>query len=117
VKETKQKVDLTKFIESHTFTFDQIYDEHVSNEQIYIDAVQPLVHAAFQKVKVTCFAYGQTGSGKTYTMMGEPDRPGLYLHAVQEVFDIIHASDNQYTVHISFYEIYCGKLMDLLNDR
>jgi kinesin family protein 2/24 len=90
VKETKVKVDLTKFIEQHTFTFDQVYAEATTNEEIYQDAVQPLVQAAFDKTKVTCFAYGQTGSGKTFTMMGTPELPGLYLHAVTDMFRIIH---------------------------
>jgi len=36
-----------------------------------MDSVRPLVEAAFNKAKVSCFAYGQTGSGKTYTMLGD----------------------------------------------
>jgi kinesin family protein 2/24 len=39
VKETKVKVDLTKYIEAHSFTFDQVYDENTTNEDIYRDAV------------------------------------------------------------------------------
>jgi len=69
----REKVDLTKYIEEYTFTFDQVFDENVSNEELYMRTVQPLVSAAFQGCKVTCFAYGQTGSGKTHTMMG-PER-------------------------------------------
>jgi len=89
----------------------------MSNEAIYLDAVQPLVYAAFEKTKVTCFAYGQTGSGKTFTMMGEAETPGLYAHAANEIFSIISRSSTPFSVHVSFYEIYCGKLLDLLNDR
>jgi len=63
-------VDLTKYLEEHQFVFDEVFDDTISNEQLYLEAVQPLVEAAFTGVKVTCFAYGQTGSGKTYTMMG-----------------------------------------------
>lgn len=65
--------------------------------KIYNEAIRPLVDAAFNKAKVTCFAYGQTGSGKTFTMMGDqnPDRengmvtPGLYLLAAQDIFSFI----------------------------
>lgn len=67
---SREKVDLTKYIERHSFTYDQVIDSDVSNEELYERAVQPLVTAAFEGLKVTCFAYGQTGSGKTYTMMG-----------------------------------------------
>jgi len=66
----REKVDLTKYIEKHNFVFDAVFDGQTSNEELYQKAVQPLVTAAFDGSKVTCFAYGQTGSGKTFTMMG-----------------------------------------------
>ena len=73
---------------------------------------------AFKGAKTTCFAYGQTGSGKTFTMMGTPDGsiPGLYLLATYDVVELL----NQYEdleLYLSFYEIYCGKLYDLLNSH
>ena len=34
VRETKQKVDLTKFVEEHNFNFDYAFDEGVKNEQV-----------------------------------------------------------------------------------
>jgi kinesin family protein 2/24 len=78
--------------------------------------VYPLVLETFKGAMTTCFAYGQTGSGKTFTMMGTPDGtvPGIYLLASFDIIDML----NQYTdleLCLSFYEIYCGKLYDLLN--
>jgi kinesin family protein 2/24 len=75
-----------------------------------------LVVEAFKGAKTTCFAYGQTGSGKTFTMIGTQDGTvaGLYLLASFDVITLL----NQYEdleLHLSFYEIYCGKLYDLLN--
>ena len=35
VKELKNKVDLTKYIEEHRFTFDRAYADESSNQQIY----------------------------------------------------------------------------------
>jgi kinesin family protein 2/24 len=51
-------------------------------------------------------------------MMGPSDGsvPGLYLLAAYDVIDLL----NSYTdleLYLSFYEIYCGKLQDLLNNR
>lgn len=51
-------------------------------------------------------------------MMGTPDGsvPGLYLLATYDVVELL----NQYEdleLYLSFYEIYCGKLFDLLNSR
>lgn len=121
LKEVKTKVDLTKYLEEHNFVFDQVFDDGISNEQLYMEAVQPLVQAAFTGVKVTCFAYGQTGSGKTYTMMGSQKDgvfiPGLFLLAASEIFSKISENHWNLGVCVSFYEIYCGKLFDLLNER
>mmetsp|Transcript_6887 Transcript_6887/g.15585 ORF Transcript_6887/g.15585 Transcript_6887/m.15585 type:complete len:640 (+) Transcript_6887:56-1975(+) len=129
VKEPKVKVDLTKFTEEHVFTFDACFDETVDNERLYQAAVRPLVEAACQGGKCTCFAYGQTGSGKTHTMMGPAVRdsdyattaersPGLFLLAAKDLFGNLQRPElQQLQIVISFYEIYCGKLFDLLNSR
>lgn len=77
-----------------------------------------MVAAAFDGAKVTCFAYGQTGSGKTYSMMGTSTIPGLFLLSSYDIFT--HLEEARYshlTIWVSFYEIYCNKLFDLLNDR
>ena len=126
VKELKNKVDLTKYIEEHHFTFDAVYDENSTNEQIYKEIVKPMIKAAFEKTKITCFAYGQTGSGKTYTMMGNnfiendtgPKVPGLYLLSAIDMFNYLSMDEyNNLTFYVSFYEIYCNKLFDLLNNK
>lgn len=84
--------------------------------------MKPLVDFAFQGAKVSCFAYGQTGSGKTYTMIGDYNDgkqvDGLYVLASHDIFKTL--STPKYSglrVFVSFYEIYCGKLFDLLNKR
>jgi kinesin family protein 2/24 len=69
---------------------------------------------------VTCFAYGQTGSGKTYTMMGQGTNgsPGLYVLSAFDIFRYLdHEAYNHLEIWVSFYEIYCGKLYDLLNEK
>jgi kinesin family protein 2/24 len=88
--------------------------------QIYNNSVKPLVDSAFQGANVTCFAYGQTGSGKTFTMIGDVEKnvEGLYMLASKEIFAKIGTQKyHDVKVYISFYEIYCGKLFDLLNGR
>jgi kinesin family protein 2/24 len=75
VNEPRLKVDLTKFVERHTFSFDDCLSEAVTNDEVYKITVQPLVATIFRQGKATCFAYGQTGSGKTYTMQVIPIAP------------------------------------------
>jgi kinesin family protein 2/24 len=114
IHEPKTKVDLTKYVEKHPFVFDEVFDDYATNEDVYKRTAQPLVEHVFNRGKATCFAYGQTGSGKTFTMMGKNGQHGLYLLAAIDIF--ARLATNQ-KVWISFYEIYGGKLFDLLNDR
>ncbi len=84
--------------------------------------MKPLIDYAFQGAKVSCFAYGQTGSGKTYTMIGDYNDgkqvDGLYVLASQDIFKkLSQPKYGNLRVFASFYEIYCGKLYDLLNKR
>ena len=126
VKELKNKVDLTKYIEEHRFTFDRAYSDDSSNQEIYEEMLKSMINAAFQKTKITCFAYGQTGSGKTYTMLGNnhikndnnPQVPGLYLLSCIDIFNNLKKKEfSNLDIWVSFYEIYCNKLFDLLNNK
>ena len=115
VLEMKLKVDLTKYTNTHTFNFDQAFDETMTNRDIYDRCVKHLVDTVYEGGNATCFAYGQTGSGKTYTMLGNhSNNPGLYLLAAQDLFSKLKG--NMF-ITVAFYEIYSGKLYDLLANR
>ncbi|KAL9350700.1 hypothetical protein Peur_057955 [Populus x canadensis] len=113
VHETKLKVDLTEYVEKHEFVFDAVLNEEVSNDEVYRETVEPIVPIIFQRVKATCFAYGQTGSGKTYTMKPLP------LKASRDILRLMHHTyrSQGFQLFVSFFEIYGGKLFDLLSDR
>eukprot|EP00357_Protocruzia_adherens_P016586 CAMPEP_0115008372 /NCGR_PEP_ID=MMETSP0216-20121206/21878_1 /TAXON_ID=223996 /ORGANISM="Protocruzia adherens, Strain Boccale" /LENGTH=702 /DNA_ID=CAMNT_0002375777 /DNA_START=452 /DNA_END=2560 /DNA_ORIENTATION=+ len=113
VKELRQKLDLTKYIEEHHFRFDGAFHEGIDNIQLYSSAIVPLVQTALEGGKICCFAYGQTGSGKTFTMLGDGSSGLISLAAKDSYANISSDVD----VCVSFYEIYCGKLYDLLNGR
>ncbi|CAN7112355.1 hypothetical protein IGI04_003527 [Brassica rapa subsp. trilocularis] len=113
VHETKVKVDLTAYVEKHEFVFDAVLDEEVSNDEVYRETVEPVVPLIFQRIKATCFAYGQTGSGKTYTMKPLP------LKASRDILRLMHHTyrNQGFQLFVSFFEIYGGKLYDLLSER
>ncbi|KAK5843055.1 hypothetical protein PVK06_005485 [Gossypium arboreum] len=113
VHETKLKVDLTEYVEKHEFVFDAVLNEEVSNDEIYRETVEPIVPIIFQRTKATCFAYGQTGSGKTFTMKPLP------LKASRDILRLMHHTyrNQGFQLFVSFFEIYGGKLFDLLSDR
>ncbi|XP_027748540.1 kinesin-like protein KIF2C [Empidonax traillii] len=126
VHEPKQKVDLTKYLDTQTFRFDFSFDETSSNEMVYRFTARPLVETIFEGGKATCFAYGQTGSGKTHTMGGDFSgkiqnaSKGIYAFASQDVFLLLsqprYRSQNL-EVYVTFFEIYNGKVFDLLNKK
>ncbi|XP_074525839.1 uncharacterized protein LOC141790100 [Halichoeres trimaculatus] len=104
----------------HKFFFDQVFGEESSNEEVYQRTAYPLVQHMLNGGKATCFAYGQTGSGKTHTMLGSsPRSPGLYALAVRDIFAHLSSThmNSPLLVYVSFFEIYCGQLYDLLDHR
>ena len=113
VYEPKTKVDTTKYIETHDFKFDDVFDTDVDNDALYLQTVRPLISTVFNSGRGTCFAYGQTGSGKTYTM--EP----LPLRAAEDIFQVAETVPEfrDITLHVSCFEIYGGKVFDLLGGR
>lgn len=68
----------------------------------------------------TVFAYGQTGAGKSYTMMGsdidDEASKGIIPRIVEQIFASILASPGniEYTVRVSYMEIYMERIRDLL---
>ncbi|XP_051498549.1 kinesin-like protein KIF24 [Apus apus] len=117
--EKKEAVDLTQYILQHVFYFDEVFGESCTNQDVYMKTAHPLIQHIFNGGNATCFAYGQTGAGKTYTMLGTHRNPGLYALAAKDIFRHLETSQSRkdLLVLISFYEIYCGQLYDLLNGR
>jgi len=129
VHEPKTKVDLTRYLENHCFRFDYAFDETVDNEMVYRYTAKPLVQTIFEGGMATCFAYGQTGSGKTHTMGGDfqggkagvqDSSKGIYGLVAKDVFKLLKSPkfrNDDLIVVASFFEIYSGKVFDLLNNK
>ncbi|XP_034026092.1 kinesin-like protein KIF2A isoform X5 [Thalassophryne amazonica] len=126
VHEPKQKVDLTRYLENQTFRFDYAFDDNTTNEMVYRFTARPLVETIFERGMATCFAYGQTGSGKTHTMGGDfagknqDCSKGIYALAARDVFLMLKKPNYKkldLQVYSTFFEIYSGKVFDLLNRK
>ncbi|GMR36635.1 hypothetical protein PMAYCL1PPCAC_06830 [Pristionchus mayeri] len=111
---------------NHSFNFDHSYwsfegkDAHfASQEQVYNELGVEMLDHAFEGYNVCIFAYGQTGSGKSYTMMGKPSdesEAGIIPRLCKNLFERIDGiSDAKCTVEVSYMEIYCERVKDLLN--
>ncbi|XP_046654475.1 kinesin-like protein KIF2A isoform X1 [Daphnia pulicaria] len=127
VHEPKTKVDLTKYLENQNFRFDYAFDDSCDNEKVYKYSAKPLVQTIFEGGMATCFAYGQTGSGKTHTMGGDFQQgktqdcsTGIYAKTARDVFKLLKSPKYRsldLVVSASFFEIYSGKVFDLLNGK
>ena len=112
VHECKIQVDgITKYIEDHEFYFDNSFNENDDTNIVYKYTISPIINLILNQGIVTCFAYGQTGSGKTYTMKG------IENLSIDELYRESSKMGNKFDFYISFFEIYGGRLFDLLNNK
>nr|XP_056721594.1 kinesin-like protein KIF1B isoform X2 [Euleptes europaea] len=113
-----------------SFSFDYSYWSHTSPDdpcfasqnRVYNDIGEEMLLHAFEGYNVCIFAYGQTGAGKSYTMMGkqEENQAGIIPQLCEELFEKINDSSNEemsYSVEVSYMEIYCERVRDLLNPK
>uniref|UniRef100_A0A8C5MLF9 Kinesin family member 1C n=1 Tax=Leptobrachium leishanense TaxID=445787 RepID=A0A8C5MLF9_9ANUR len=125
ISNPKQPRDAAK-----NFTFDYSYWSHTSEEdscfasqrQVYRDIGEEMLLHAFEGYNVCIFAYGQTGAGKSYTMMGkpEPDQHGIIPQLCEDLFARVCNNQNpdlSYSVEVSYMEIYCERVRDLLSPK
>ncbi|TPX36271.1 hypothetical protein SmJEL517_g01402 [Synchytrium microbalum] len=102
------------------FTFDRIFDWNHNQKQVFDYSAQAVVQDVMKGYNGTIFAYGQTGAGKTFTMMGNMENPelkGMTPRIVESIFSTILQAPStlEFTVKVSFMEIYMEKIRDLLN--
>uniref|UniRef100_K3X0N1 Kinesin motor domain-containing protein n=1 Tax=Globisporangium ultimum (strain ATCC 200006 / CBS 805.95 / DAOM BR144) TaxID=431595 RepID=K3X0N1_GLOUD len=108
---------------------------------VYTEALQPLLTPFLNGFNVTVLAYGQTGSGKTYTVGNKtnvtpatsPARPvnpnaestshkigendGLLPRFLCDLFASLRKEPSVKTIYVSFLEIYCDEVRDLLQQN
>jgi len=111
-----------------SFNFDFSYWSHDNQDpdfdgqdKVYGDLGEEMLQHAFEGYNVCIFAYGQTGAGKSYTMMGKQDHEteaGIIPRLCKDLFGKVGEDTDvhtQYSVEVSYMEIYCERVRDLLN--
>ncbi|XP_026426446.1 kinesin-like protein KIN-5C [Papaver somniferum] len=108
------------------FTFDKVFGPAAQQKELYDQAVVPIVNEVLEGFNCTIFAYGQTGTGKTFTMEGEsrkskngasdqlPAEAGVIPRAVKQIFDTLESQNAEYSVKVTFLELYNEEITDLL---
>ncbi|CAH0048761.1 unnamed protein product [Clonostachys solani] len=103
-----------------SFTFDRVFDMSCKQQDIFDFSIRPTVDDILNGYNGTVFAYGQTGAGKSYTMMGsnidDDEGRGVIPRIVEQIFASIMTSPStiEYTVRVSYMEIYMERIRDLL---
>ncbi|XP_047495503.1 kinesin-like protein unc-104 isoform X12 [Penaeus chinensis] len=112
-----------------SFNYDYSYWSHnptdpnfATQSDVMRDIGIEMLDHAFAGYNVCIFAYGQTGAGKSYTMMGKQEKghEGIIPLICKDMFrKIANCTDDelQYSVEVSYMEIYCERVRDLLNPK
>lgn len=101
-----------------TYTFDRVFGAESDQEMVYEGVAKNLLDEMLQGYNCTVFAYGQTGTGKTYTMSGDissiiSENAGIIPRTLNDLFKTL-STKQEYSVKISFIELYNEELRDLL---
>ncbi|KAF1981458.1 kinesin family protein [Aulographum hederae CBS 113979] len=118
--ETEDTCKVSSKEASGAFTFDRVFDMKSRQADVFDFSIRPTVDDILNGYNGTVFAYGQTGAGKSYTMMGsdidDDEGKGIIPRIVQQIFASILASPSniEYTVRVSYMEIYMERIRDLM---
>ncbi|CAK4224291.1 unnamed protein product [Aphanomyces euteiches] len=104
--------------DSWKFKFHQVL-QNAGQDKVYEAIARDIVHGAVvDGINGTIMAYGQTGAGKTFTMIGDTrnyQHRGIAPRAIAQVFQEIESRiEIEFTVHVSYMEIYNDRIFDLL---
>ncbi|KAF7304922.1 Kinesin motor domain-containing protein [Mycena kentingensis (nom. inval.)] len=106
-----------------TYPFDVVFGPEADQALIYHEVVAPMLNEVIMGYNCTLFAYGQTGTGKTYTMQGDlaptplgnpSAHAGIIPRVLFRLFHHLESSVADYSVKVSFVELYNEELRDLL---
>lgn len=103
-----------------SFTYDKLFKMEATQSDVF-DSLVDIVDSIMDGFNGTILAYGQTSAGKSHTMEGpslwDMEAQGTIPRAVDRIFEGISkaASSIQFQVSVSYYEIYCERIRDLLN--
>lgn len=105
-------------VKEKQYTFDHVFEEFVDTEVVFDQTTRFLIPKVTDGYNATVFAYGATGAGKTHTMLGRIGQQGVIGFTFEALFDQILEERKQkdFSVRMSFIEIYNEELKDLLND-
>jgi kinesin family protein 18/19 len=115
-KFTRSLIPNGKRVKDQTFGFDRVFDDNVTQAEVYEGTTKNLLGSVLDGYNATVFAYGATGCGKTHTITGTVQQPGIIFLTMQELFERIgeRSEDKVSEISLSYLEIYNETIRDLL---
>lgn len=117
-----------------TYSFDHVFGPESDQEMVYDGIARNSLMEMVEGYNCTIFAYGQTGTGKTHTMSGtfssKSDKApsegcGVIPRTLYHLFEHLErakrtekpskTAGREYSVKLSFFELYNEELRDLLS--
>lgn len=110
-----QSISVSSTNDTLSFLFDRVFNDE-SQETVFNYTAKTIVSSTVDGYNSTIFSYGPTGTGKSYTMFGSPSQSGIIPRACTSLFSLLDKKENisRYEVKLSFVEIYCEQIRDLL---
>ncbi|GAB1606530.1 kinesin-like protein KIF6 [Argonauta hians] len=107
--------------ELYNFKFQHVFTEDARQDDIFNQVAKPVVNSVLAGYNGTIFAYGQTGSGKTFTITGGAEKyadRGIIPRTLSYIFEEFNKQTSiNFTVHVSYLEIYNEIGYDLLDPK
>jgi hypothetical protein len=92
--------------------FQNIFDDHCTNGNVYHGAIEKSIATAFeQHCDCIVMCYGPTNSGKTHTMFGSKNEIGIIHLCISDIFNNIRSE----LITCNCIEFYNGKKFDLVS--
>ena len=111
---TYDEKSITNKKTNEVFTFDTIISPETTNEELFSDYIKTNLSSILKGINLSIFAYGQTSTGKTYTMKGK-NLNGVIPLSTKEIFSLFEKEKINFSVKISFIEIYNETVNDLID--
>jgi len=111
---------------SKKFCFDETFNEHTSQVDVYNALIQENIQKAFEGNNFSVFTIGQSGSGKSHTLVGNArsrgvgESRGIIPRAMEQMLDTIktvRTRENSFQLKVSIFRVDNEVVYDVLGKR
>lgn len=102
--------------EMPSFSFERVFNETERNKEVYDSFCRTAVDKAIAGCKASLLLYGQTNAGKTHTISGSGGEPGVFHHAVHDIFSAAAGQRRPgFACSLAVVAIYNERALDMLH--